>query len=84
MNEHTDTWYEDSKELEAIRVVFDYGADDELRFPGATLSDSVKILIEKYLKYKEMFDMQTRIVLDLEMRLLEMEEQIKTMTWNRL
>lgn len=70
--------YDDSKELEAIRAVFDHGANDDLWEPGTTLAEAVKSLKEKYIKYNYLFELQTKHVADLEMRLVKMEEQLKS------
>jgi hypothetical protein len=39
--------------------------------------NTIDRLMEERDQYKEMFDMQTTLVVDLEMRLLKMEEKIK-------
>jgi len=41
------------------------------------LTDEKLQLIKERDQYKEMFDMQTKLVVDLEMRLIKMEEQLK-------
>lgn len=41
------------------------------------LTDEKLQLIKERDQYKEMFDMQTKLVVDLEMRLIKMEEKLK-------
>jgi hypothetical protein len=60
-----------------LRAIFNHGIDDELWDPGTTLVDTIKNLKESYIRCKEMFDMQTKLVVALEIRLIKMEEQLK-------